>query len=159
MYYIFIKNGVISGSGEAKCLNEDIINLEVSKELYDDFVNDNLKYIFSNGEIIANPDYEKEKIAKHRQELDQLTLTPADVERALYKAKGMDFDDLKHFISLNVPTIDVKALSIEFRAKDFFRGAKLSDGTRLIDMVGAMLGYTSDDMDYLFINKELPVNE
>ena len=101
---------------------------------------------------------EEEKAQQERQRLDQLSLTPADVERALYKEKQMDFDDLKALIVQALPTIDVKALSIEFRAKDFYRGAEFN-GVRLFDTVGALLGYTPDDMDYLFEHKELPVVE
>ena len=92
---------------------------------------------------------------EERQRLDALTLTPADVERALYKAKGMDFDDLKALIAQQIPQVDIKGLSIEFRAKDFYRGA-MAGGMRLFDVVGALLGYTTQDMDYLFENKDLP---
>jgi hypothetical protein len=113
------------------------------------------KYIVVDGELVLNPDWEEEKKRRERQRLDALTLTPADVERALYKAKQMDFEDLKALIVEKIPTIDIKALSIEFRAKDFYRGAK-ANGMRLFDIVGALLGYSSEDMDYLFENKELP---
>jgi len=101
---------------------------------------------------------EEEKQQQERQRLDGLTLTPADVERALYKAKGMDFDDLKELIETQLTGVDTKALAIEFRAKDFYRGAKYGSG-RLFDIVGALLGYTSEDMDYLFEHKELPEKE
>lgn len=100
---------------------------------------------------------QEEKEKRERQRLDALTLTPADVERALYKAKSMDFEDLKALIVQALPTVDIKALSIEFRAKDFYRGA-MAGGMRLFDVVGALLGYSPDDMDYLFENKELPEN-
>ena len=93
-----------------------------------------------------------------RDALDALTLTPADVERELYKKLQMDFEDLKALIVQQIPTIDIKALSIEFRAKDFYRGAQ-AGGMRLFDAVGALLGYTPDDMDYLFEHKELPIKE
>jgi hypothetical protein len=100
-----------------------------------------------------------EEIAeRERQRLDSLTLTPADVERALYKAKDMDFEDLKALIAERIPTIDTKALSIEFRAKDFYRGAMYGN-MRLFDVVGQLLGYSSDDMDYLFEHKELPIEQ
>lgn len=95
---------------------------------------------------------------RERQRLDSLTLTPADVERALYKEKQMDFEDLKALIAQQIPQIDTKALSIEFRAKDFFRGAMYGN-MRLFDVVGALLGYTPADMDYLFEHKELPIKE
>lgn len=97
----------------------------------------------------------EEIIQKERERLDALTLTPADVERALYRAKGMDFDDLKALIAQQIPQVDIKGLSIEFRAKDFYRGA-MAGGMRLFDVVGQLLGYTSDDMDYLFEHRELP---
>lgn len=104
---------------------------------------------------VINPNYEEEQAIKERQRLDALTLTPADVERALYKAKQMDFDDLKALIAEQAPDLDMKALAIEFRANNFYRGVVVND-MRLIDTVGALLGYTPEDMDYLFINKELP---
>ena len=99
---------------------------------------------------------EEEQKERERQRIDALTLTPADVERALYKEKKMDFEDLKALIAQQLPQVDIKGLSIEFRAKDFYRGAEAS-GMRLFDVVGALLGYTPEDMDYLFENKELPV--
>lgn len=113
-----------------------------------------INYQLYNGEYLT-----KEEIkAKEQERLDRLTLTPADVERALYKAKKMDFEDLKALIAEKLPTIDLKALAIEFRAKDFYRGAE-AGGMRLFDVVGQLLGYSTDDMDYLFKNKELPNNE
>ena len=115
------------------------------------------KYIVIEGELVLNPDWEEEKRQKERQRLDVLTLTPSDVERALYASKGMDFDDLKALIAEKIPQIDMKALAIEFRAKDFYRGAMAGD-IRLFDVVGALLGYTSEDMDYLFEHKQLPIS-
>lgn len=99
----------------------------------------------------------EEKEAIERERLDRLTLTPADVERALYAAKGMDFDDLKALIAEKIPQIDMKALAIEFRARDFYRGAMVGD-VRLFDVVGALIGYNSEDIDYLFEHKQLPLS-
>ena len=113
-----------------------------------------IEYELYNGEYLTP----EEIVVKERQRLDALTLTPADVERALYKAKGMDFDDLKDLIAEQLPQVDIKGLAIEFRAKDFYRGAE-AGGMRLFDVVGQLLGYTTSDIDYLFENKELPTNE
>lgn len=115
------------------------------------------KYIVIDGELTLNPNFEEEKAQKERERLDALTLTPADVERALYAAKGMDFDDLKALIAEKIPTIDMKALAIEFRARDFYRGAMVGD-VRLFDVVGALIGYNSEDIDYLFEHKQLPLS-
>ena len=76
----------------------------------------------------------------------------------MYKAKGMDFEDLKALIAEQLPQVDIKALAIEFRAKDFYRGA-VANGMRLFDVVGQLLGYSTEDMDYLFEHKELPESE
>ena len=103
---------------------------------------------------------DEEKEREERQRLDFLILTPSDVERALYYSPlQMDFDDLKALIAEKAPQIDLKGLAIEFRANNFYRGAVDKDGNRIIDMVGAILGYTPEDMDYLFEHKQLPVHE
>lgn len=104
---------------------------------------------------VKDPDYKEKQAEKERQRLDNLTLTPSDVERALYKAKEMDFEDLKALIAEKAPQFDMKALAIEFRANNFYRGVEVN-GMRLIDTVGALLGYSPSDMDYLFEHKELP---
>lgn len=114
-----------------------------------------IEYELYDGEYLTKEEIE----VKERQRLDSLTLTPSDVERALYYGLGMDFDDLKNLIAQQAPQIDLKALAIEFRANNFYRGATDKDGNRIVDMIGLLLGYTSDDMDYLFEHKELPIKE
>ena len=139
------------GVGQAPVSGNNIVCLEITEEVYNNID----RYIYNGTELILDPDYEEKQAIKERQRLDALTLTPADVERALYRAKGMDFEDLKAMIAQAMPTIDLKGLAIEFRAKDFYRGA-MAGGMRLFDVVGQLLGYTSSDMDYLFEHKELP---
>lgn len=148
-YYIFLDNGVLNGAGQCMQLTEGVINLEVSEEIYNTYVANPKMYIYSNGEIIKNPNYEKEQAQRERERLDMLSLTAADVERAIYKAKGMDFDDILEMIKDN-PTIDFKALKIELKANNFFRG------NPYVEQIGTLLGYTSEDLDYLFENKEFP---
>ncbi len=129
--------------------------------------------ILENGEIIKNPDYEEQIKAKEREKLDKLFLTGSDVERAIYKSKGMDFDDIFEFVKdlkeksenpqssedfkINeneeiftvLKNIDLKALKIELKANNFYRG------NPYINQIGALLGYSIDELDYLFLNKEL----
>lgn len=155
-YFIFVDNGILNGAGQGRQLAEGVINFEVSEEVFNKFIEDSDLYIWDGEKVVENPDYEEIKRQKHRQELDALTLTPADVERALYSSYGMDFEDLKVFIHEQLPDIDIKGLAIEFRAKDFYRGA-LAGGVRIFDVIGQLLGYTSDDMDSLFLTKQLPV--
>lgn len=126
-----------------------LYNLDLIEETQDEYVLEDDQY------VLKDEAWEERERQRKRQRLDALTLTPADVERALYKAKQMDFEDLKALIVQALPQVDIKGLSIEFRARDFYRGAE-ANGMRLFDVVGALLGYTPEDMDYLFENKELP---
>ena len=158
MHYIIIENNKIISSGDTPISGDGFINYEPTDELYNAFIAHPDYYLWNGEDVVLNPNWEEIEQQKHRQEMDALTLTPADVERALYKAKGMDFEDLKALISQQIPTIDIKGLAIEFRARDFYRGAT-ANGVRLFDTVGLLLGYSSDDMDYLFLNKELPSKE
>ena len=94
---------------------------------------------------------EEEKSQKEKERIKMLALTAADVERAIYKAKGMDFEDIVEFIKSNPPEgLDIKALKIELKANNFYRG------NPYVEQIGTLLGYSSDDLDYLFQNKELP---
>lgn len=133
-------------------LNPQLYNVDRWEQTDKEYVLEGEEY------VVKDEEWERKEKERERQRLDALTLTPADVERALYKAKQMDFEDLKALIVQQIPTIDIKGLSIEFRAKDFYRGA-VASGMRLFDVVGALLGYTPSDMDYLFENKELPQEE
>lgn len=101
---------------------------------------------------VINPDYEKEKQQKERERIDNLELTGADVERAIYVAKGMDFEDLVNSVKdSELVGFDLKRLKIELKANHFIRKHPY------INIVGQILGYTPEDMDYLFETKSLPV--
>ena len=130
----------------------------ITDEQAETIMNDIDYYIIDNGQLIPNPDYEEIKRRKYREYLDNLKLTPSDVERALLAAKGMDFTDLQAFLKTKGYTdLQIKAIGVELRANNFFRGATLK-GTdiRIVDTIGALLEYSSEDMDYLFLHKELP---
>lgn len=88
---------------------------------------------------------EKERIAK-------LFLTGADVERGIYQAKGMDFDDILAFVMANPPQgLDVKALKIELKANHFYRG------NPYVNAVGALLGFTEEQLDKFFETNDYTV--
>lgn len=90
---------------------------------------------------------EEELQQKERERISMLNMTGADVERAIYKVKGIDFDDILAMVKAN-PAIDEKALKIEFKANNFFRG------NPYIEQIGALLGFTSDMLDKFFETKD-----
>lgn len=145
MYYFHIQNNEIIGKGQARLLNAE--NIEVSEEVY----NESEKYIYLNGEIILNPNYEQEQEQKEKERIAKLFLTGADVERGIYQAKGMDFEDIVELVETlifaeapQVQGIDLKALKIELKANHFYRG------NPYVNAVGALLGFTSEQLDCFF---------
>jgi hypothetical protein len=103
------------------------------------------KYVVENGELVRNENYEAEQEQKERERIAKLYLTGADVERGIYQAKGMDFDDIIEFVTANPPVcFDIKALKIELKANNFYRG------NPYVNAVGAMLGFTSEQLDKFF---------
>lgn len=132
MYYAFIENEKINGCGQCKTIG--VLNIEISKDVFDNIE----KYIYSEGAIIPDPDYEAKQAQKERNRLDLLSLTKREVFLGLFHAKGITPEQIKAQIS------DPAAL-IEFEyANDYFRG------NPLINTVGTALGITSDQLDKFF---------
>lgn len=104
-----------------------------------------------NDEVIDNTEeYEQEQAQKEAERIAMLNLTAADVERAIYKAVGMDFDDIISLIEAQPlsetgkPIIDIKALKIELKANNFYRG------NPYISQVGSLLGFTEEQLTAFF---------
>lgn len=78
MDYFYIQNGQIIGCGQAQCLNDDIINVEVSEDMvnYDDnptWESERFKWKWKwDGEkIIENPEFEIEEKAHYNEAMRQ----------------------------------------------------------------------------------------
>lgn len=102
-------------------------------------------------EVVNNmEEYEQEQAQKEAERIAMLNLTAADVERAIYKAKGIDFEDVIAQLEAmplaegQAPAVDLKALKIELKANNFYRG------NPYIDMVGTILGFTKQQLDEFF---------
>lgn len=97
-----------------------------------------IEYQLYNGEYLT-----PEEIAvKERERLDKLSLTKREVFLALYNDKGITPEAIKGYIK------DPASL-IEFEyANDYYRG------NPLINAIGQALGYSSEQLDYLFEHKK-----
>ena len=104
-------------------------------------------YVIYNLELMTVEEKEAKETQKERERIALLNMTGADVERAIYKVKGIDFDDILAMAKDN-PAIDEKALKIEFKANNFYRG------NPYIEQVGALLGFTSEMLDKFFETKD-----
>lgn len=141
------------------------LNKPYTEEEKNDFIveqNHNLGYeIRETEEALEAWGYTEEEIAqKERERLNMLSMTKREMFLSLYRAKGITPDMLKAQITdgVNDESNSANALSdsekqkalIEFEyANDYYRG------NPLIDLIGKNLGYSSEDLDYLFEHKEI----
>lgn len=122
--------------------NENMLRIEETETaLYALEVNE----IMVDGVPVIDPEYEAKQAQAEAQRVAMLSLTGADVERGIYKAKGMDFDDIIAYVTQLQPQgLDIKALKIELKANNFYRG------NPYVDAVGSLLGFTKEQLDAFF---------
>lgn len=83
MNYIYIINDKIDGCGMVEQLTDGITNVIVDQTLYDDFINTPDKYMYKDGEIVENPNYEEEQKEKEQERINNLTMTAQDFKNIL----------------------------------------------------------------------------
>ena len=98
-----------------------------------------------NFQFADTEEYQQEQTQKERQRLDLLSLTKADVLLALYQDKGITPEDIKTMLKDNVPAL----IKFDY-ASSYYRGDEV------VNALGLALGYTTEQMDYLFENKAFP---
>lgn len=109
MYYVFIQNEKINGKGQVKCLNEDILNIEVEEEIYNNIE----KYIYKDGEIVINENYEQEQLEKEKARIQELSMTRSDFFDGTIMAWGIGQDELLVLVQgllATLPIEDIKKL-------------------------------------------------
>lgn len=143
MKYYAIYNEETQELSKAQCKQLNAINIEISEEIYNDFE----RYTYIDGQIVIDEEFDIKQEAKRQEKLAMLKLTKREVFLALYKDKGITPAQIK----AQIPSEEAL---IEFEyANEYYRG------NPLIDMVGSLLGYTKEQLDYLFENKEFPTTE
>ena len=150
MYYIFLESGKLNGAGQCPVINEEVENLEVSEDVYNAYCETPEKFIYKDGEIVENPNYEEEQKQKERKRLDNLSMTRGDVFEALILAKGLTKPQIRAMIE-NAELDDItKALYLNRfdEALEFYRGYPI------FDMLGQILGITSKQLDDFFETKD-----
>ena len=147
MFYIEDNNKIVLFDEDKQKLQDTIAFMPQYKGLEIKEVEEG--YVIYDFELMTVEEMEAKKAQKERERLDLLYLTGADVERGIYQAKGMDFDDILNFVSENPPEgLDIKALKIELKANNFYRG------NPYVNAVGALLGFTSEQLDKFFETKD-----
>lgn len=99
-------------------------------------------------DITNTPEYIEKQKEKEKKELGMKSLTKREVFLAIYRDKGITPEQIRSKIGNNQEAL------IEFDyANDYYRF------NPLIDSIGTSLGYTEEDINYLFINKEFRKKE
>ena len=142
MYYAFIEDEKIIGIGECPTLNEEIQNIEITEEVYNNIDH----YIWDGAEIILNPNYDEEQAEKERQRIGQLQITKRVFALALQQL-GITYSQLKTLIATNEQAQLEWDLCVE-----------LQRNNPLLDVMAAQMGISSETLDYIFrkANGELP---
>lgn len=94
--------------------------------------------------IIDNTEeYQQEQIQREAEYTAMLYRSTVDIERAIYKAKGVDFDDIISYLKTQ-PLVDVKAFKIELKASGIRRS------NPCVDIIGTILGLSKAQLDEFF---------
>lgn len=97
-YYIYYDNGAINGCGCCEQLTEGVENIEVTEEVYNNFIEDNDRYIYSDGEIIENPNYEEVKRQKEQERINNLIMTAQDLLDLIHNL-GASWDAIDEYLN------------------------------------------------------------
>lgn len=103
MYYLFVENEKINGAGQCPIINEEIENIEVAEDIYNKYIETPNYYIYQDGEIVVNPNYEEEEAEQRREQFnkDFFNTSLGYIRRKVTMATG----DTKDFLSDLLPTI------------------------------------------------------
>jgi hypothetical protein len=136
--YLGYQNGKIKFYTEEP-LQAEFYNLDKVEETELEYVLDGEEY------VLKDEAWEEKQAQKERERIAKLKLTKREVFLGLYQAKGVTPDMIKAQIT------DPQAL-IEFEyANDYYRG------NPLIDIVGATLGITPEQLDKFFETNDYTV--
>lgn len=127
-------------------LNEALYNLEKVEETELEYVLDDEEY------VLKDEAWEEKQAQKERERIAKLYLTGADVERGIYQAKGMDFEDIIELVTQLQPEgLNIKALKIELKANNFYRG------NPYVSAIGALLGFSEEQLNLFFETNDYTV--
>lgn len=104
MYYLFIENGIINGASQldnSRFDTETSFQVEVTEKIYNNYIEDADRYIYSDGAIIENPDYEEIKRQKETERINNLTMTALDFINVV-KSLGLSDIDIDEYLQANI---------------------------------------------------------
>lgn len=101
----------------------------------------NRELIISDGKLIANPDYQKEKEQEEKKRVAMLKMTPRDFLLAI-TGMGVDFAKIKELMATN-PQVEIELNYCNYVYR----------GNALLDQLCGQFGITPAQLDELFKSK------
>ena len=105
-YFFNFKNGKIISISTGECVDENIICVEVTEEMYNNVEQyGNNYYIYKNGEVVLNPNYEQEQADKRQADFEKefFNTSLGWIRRTVTMADG----GTKDFLSDLLPAISM----------------------------------------------------
>ena len=118
----------------SNCTVIDLINIEITKDIFDHID----MYMYSNGEIVLDPDYEEKQKQKERDRINHLKMTKR-VCALMLQQLGVPYTSLKEAIA-----------SSEQAQLEWDLCVELERGNPLIDTIGVTFGLSSEQIDRMF---------
>lgn len=137
--YFLVRNEAILGMQELEVLDSDIKMITATDKQIN---NVNLYgvnyYIYANGAIVPNPNYQKEQEEAEQERVKMLKMTPLDFINAI-ETLGVEYAQIKALCDSN--------LEVE---KQFRFCNHVYRGNPLLDQLCGQFGITSEQLDELF---------
>jgi hypothetical protein len=123
------------GVGQVPVSGDNIVCLEITEEVYNNIDH----YIYDNGELILNPNYEEEQEEKRKARIMELTMTPLDFLKAL-ETVGITYEMVKQIMEAN-PLVERE---LRFCSNVYRKHP-------MIEQFATQFGITTEQIDNMFI--------
>ena len=108
------------------------------------------KYIIEEGELVLNPDYEKEEKQKERERLDALSMTRSDFFDGMIMAFGLGQTELRAIIENILNQINITDVQIKVALNNFDNALNFYRKHTLFTLLNNVPIQVSDDMTLVF---------
>ena len=111
------------------------------------------KYIVVDNELALNPNYEAEQAQKEAERINSLTLDSTTFYKEILRTSNNTKNNIQNIIQ---STNTLSKYQKESLIIDLQNNLNLTRGSYFINIVGKLLNYTTEDLNYLFENKIFP---
>ena len=134
MKYYAIYNEETGELSKSNCVITNMICIEIPEDIYNNLE----RYMYSDGEVVINPNYEKEQEEKEKERISHLKCTKRVLALMLQEV-GISYNQLKALIATNEQAQLEWDLCVE-----------LERCNPLLDIMGQQLGLSPQQIDIMF---------